>query len=144
MGKVGYDLNIHKLSDNEIRFSQGALKNYDRLSKVIWQGDLYRLVSPYDENRAVLSYVNAEKTQAVLFSYNLHLRFNQLFEKVRLQGLDPGKKYQIIEINLEQGKSSVFSANGKTFTGKYLQEVGLNVSPYQALTSAVFEINEML
>jgi alpha-galactosidase len=40
------------------------------------------------------------------------------------------------------GQHSQFEANGKTFSGDYLMNIGLNVSSGQELTSAVFEIKE--
>jgi alpha-galactosidase len=99
MGKMGYDIQINALTENQLKFSQAAIANYKRLSDVIWHGDMYRLISPYDENRAVLMYVNSEKNKAVLFSYTLNSRFGETFNKVRLQGLYPAKIYKIQEIN---------------------------------------------
>jgi alpha-galactosidase len=142
MGKMGYDLNIHHLSPDELAFSQQAVKKYKQLSPVIWQGDLYRLISPYDENRAVLMYVSKNKASSVLFAYNLHARFRENFIPVHLQGLDPSKNYKISEINLMPGKESAFEANGKVYSGDYLMKAGIKVSDGQELTSAVFEIDE--
>ena len=142
MGKMGYDMNIHHLSDDELTFSQQAVKTYKRLSPVIWQGDLYRLVSPYEENRAVLTYVSKDKSNAVLFAYNMHARFREKFLPVRLEGLDPLKNYKINEVNLIPGKKSNFEANGNVYSGDYLMKVGIKVSNDQELSSAVFEINQ--
>jgi len=72
---------------------------------VIWHGDLYRLVSPYDENRAVLMYVNSSKNKAVLFAYTL-MQVRRKFNQVRLQGLDPLKliKYRkLISLLMDAG-----------------------------------------
>jgi alpha-galactosidase len=54
---------------------------------------------------------------------------------VRLNGLDPQKKYKVKEINAE-GKESDFS-------GDYLMKIGLSVSSEKELTSKVFEITAM-
>ena len=140
MGKLGYDINVGKMTPEELEFSQQAVKNYKRLSPVIWQGDQYRLISPYEENRAVLMYVDNNKDKAVLFSYNLHSRFREVFTRVKLQGLDPQKNYKVEETNLFPGTKSHFPEQGKTFTGDYLMNEGITVSPGKALTSAVFEI----
>ena len=143
MGKMGYDIQVNGLSEKELKFSQDAIANYKRLSDVIWHGDLYRLVSPYDENRAVLMYVNSSKNKAVLFAYTLNSRFGEKFNQVRLQGLDPAKTYKILEVNVSSdGRRFGPSENGKSYTGDYLMKIGLNVSSGEALTSSVFEINE--
>jgi alpha-galactosidase len=100
MGKMGYDIPVNELTEKELKFSQDAIVNYKRLSDVIWHGDLYRLASPYEGNRAVLMYVNSSRNKAVLFSYTLNSRYGESFNKVRLQGLDPAKTYKIQEINI--------------------------------------------
>jgi alpha-galactosidase len=148
MGKLGYDIKVDEMSGNDLKFSQTAISNYKRLSNIIWKGDLYRLVSPYEENRAVLMYVNQEKTKAVLFSYTLNARFGETFDRVRLQGLDPAGIYKVIEINESNegrrgfGMQPGMSGNGKSYTGDYLMKVGLTAGSSSALTSAVYEITE--
>jgi len=143
MGKMGYDIPVNALSEKELKFSQDAIANYKRLSDVIWHGDLYRLISPYEENRAVLMYVNGSKDKAVLFGYTLNSRFNENFNRVRLQGLDPLKTYKIQEINVVPGGFQHGpSDSGKSYTGDYLMKVGLTIGGGFALTSNVFEITE--
>jgi alpha-galactosidase len=91
MGKLGFDIHVGGLKQNELQFCQEAVANYKRLSPVIWQGDLYRLISPYEESRAVLMYVNQDKTKSVVFSYTLHPLIDPNYSLVRLEGLDPLK-----------------------------------------------------
>ncbi len=149
MGKLGYDIKVNEMSDNDLKFSQNAISNYKRLSDIIWKGDLYRLMSPYEENRAALMYVNQAKTKAVFFCYNLNTRFNETFGRVRLQGLDPEKVYKIQEINISREGRRGFgmggpgmSESGKIYTGDYLMKVGLKAGSPAALTSVVYEITE--
>lgn len=141
MGKMGYDLKVNALTDNELKFSQDAVANYKRLSDIIWHGDLYRLISPYDENRAVLMYVGNTKTKAVLFAYTLNSRFGESFLPVRLQGLDPARTYNVKEINMFPGERTSIGS-GKTYTGDYLMKIGLNIGTGAPLTSTVLEIFE--
>jgi alpha-galactosidase len=141
MGKMGYDIPVNELTDKELKFSQEAITNYKRLSEVIWHGDLYRLISPYEENRAVLMYVNDSKSKAVLFAYTLNSRFGETFNRVRLQGLDPSKRYKIQEINVSpEGRRLGSSENGKNYTGDYLMKVGINAGTGSPLSSTVYEI----
>jgi alpha-galactosidase len=143
MGKMGYDLKVNELSEKELKFSQEAIANYKRLSELIWHGDLYRLISPYEENRAVLMYVNSTRNKAVLFAYTLNSRFGESFNHVRLQGLDPAKTYKIMEINTSaETRRFGPSESGKSYTGDYLMKVGLNANSSMPLTSSVFEITE--
>jgi alpha-galactosidase len=140
MGKMGWDIQVNKMTESELKFSQDALANYKRLNNVIWQGELFRLISPYDENRAVLMYVNENKSKAALFSYTLNLRYGDSFKNVLLKGLDPLKKYQVKEINVATRPQ--FRGTGKAYSGDYLMKVGLNVSSTQSLSSVVLEITE--
>ena len=143
MGKMGYDIEVNKMTENELKFSQNAIINYKRLSDIIWHGDLYRLVSPYDGNRAVLMYVSKNKSKAVLFGYTLNSRYGESFTRVRLQGLDPAKTYKVQEINLSnEGRRPMMSENGRSYTGDYLMNAGLNVGSATPLSSAVYEISE--
>ncbi|PSL20871.1 alpha-galactosidase [Chitinophaga ginsengisoli] len=143
MGRLGYDINVDKFTPEELAFSQQAVGNYRRLYPVISHGDLYRLISPYDENRAVLMYVSNVKDKAVIFSYNLHTRYGESFPNVRLEGLDVTKQYKVEEINTADGKASNWKENGKVFTGDYLMKVGLPVSGRRELTSMVLELTGM-
>jgi alpha-galactosidase len=143
MGKMGYDIQVNGLTDKELKFSQDAIANYKRLSDVIWHGDLYRLISPYEENRAVLMYVNSSKSKAVLFAYTLNSRFGESFNQVRLQGLDPAGTYKIQEINASaEGRRFGPSESGKSYTGDYLMKIGLHIGTGSPLTSTVFELTE--
>lgn len=142
MGKMGYDIRVNNFTPQELQFSNDAVKTYKQISDVIWFGDLYRLISPYEENRAILMYVSENKSRAVLFNYFTNTRRKDIFSRVLLQGLDPNKKYRIREINLFPGTKSAQPDNDKTFSGEYLMNLGLNLAPGRAtaLSSNVFEI----
>jgi alpha-galactosidase len=142
MGKLGYDIEVSKMTPAEFQFSQQALKDYKRLSPVIWQGDLFKLRSPYESNQPALMYVTPKQDKAVLYGYNLRTRFHETVLPVRLQGLDPARRYRLTEINLMPGQKSNLPANGQTYSGDYLMKVGVLVSDGEAkaLTSHVLEL----
>jgi len=144
MGKMGYDIRINNFTGQELEFSKNAVKTYSEISDVIWKGDLYRLISPYDQNRAVLMYVNDAQSRAVLFNYHMNLRKKDNFSKVLLEGLNPSKSYRVREINLLPGTSSTLPDNNKILSGAYLMEAGINIAPGkpQSLTSNIIEITE--
>jgi alpha-galactosidase len=143
-GRLGYDIRVNEFTSQELQFSQEAIKTYKRISDVIWQGDLYRIISPYDEPRAVTMYVSENKSKAVLFNYNLNIRRKDIFTRVQLQGLDAQKKYRLKEINLFPGTKAANPDNDKVFTGEYLMNIGLNLTPGKvtSLSSNVYEITE--
>jgi len=143
MGKMGYDIRVNEMTADELTFSKQAVQNYNRLKDLVWKGDLYRLVSPYEDDRAVLMYTNESKNKAILFAYSLHPRaFNQ-YSAVRLLGLDANKNYKLEEINKMPNSRGRFVADGKTFSGDYLMKIGLQLPNNGDLTSAVIEISEV-
>lgn len=140
MGKMGFDIDLSKLSETDRKFAAEAVKQYNQLKNLIWSGDLYRLISPYDENRAVLMYVDNQKSDAVVFTYTTHCRYGEEFGRVRLQGLAPDKMYRITEVNLYPGTQSKLEGNGKTLSGDYLMKTGLRVDPKGEQSSKVFTL----
>lgn len=146
MGKMGYDIRVNEMTPEELEFSKAAVQNYNRLKELIWNGDMYRLISPYEEERAVVMYVNGDQSKSVLFSYALHPRSMNRFTPVRLQGLDPNKSYKIEEINKMKGGRGpgMFGGgfSGKTYSGDYLMKVGISLPNNSELTSSVIEITE--
>ena len=140
MGKLGFDIHVGGLKENELKYCQDAVANYKRLSPVIWQGDLYRLISPYEDSRAVLMYVNENKTQSVLFSYTLHPLTDPNYSSVRLEGLDAKKRYKVKEINVMPQARNTFEESGNVYSGDFLMKIGLKVSSSWQQTSVVLEI----
>lgn len=143
MCKLGFDLGLQELSADELAYCQQAVANWKRLSPAVMDGDQYRLVSPYESNHAAVEYVDKSRNMAVLFAYDLSPRYQEKISPVKLQGLDPDKKYLVKEINLMPGTKSYMSQNGKTYTGDYLMKVGLNVFSWNHNVSKVVELQAL-
>ena len=145
MGKLGYDIVVSKLAANDLAFSQQALKTYERLKPVIYQGDLFRLQSPYTNDIASVMYVSEKQDKAVLFSYLVNSRFKAGSDlpPIRLRGLQPGKQYKVQETNLMPGAKSPINSS-ITYSGDFLMTVGLNPAVNDRRTSVVLEISEAL
>ncbi len=148
MDKMGWDIRVEEFTPDELAFSQQALKDYNRLKNVIWFGDMYRLISPYEESRASLMYVSEAKDKAVLFCYTMNAYRENITNPVKLQGLDPDKKYSVKEINimLREGRRPPRFGGGnenQVYSGDYLMKVGYNIMSGRGdLSSNVFEITE--
>jgi alpha-galactosidase len=142
MGKMGYDIVVSKLEPKELEFSQNALKNYDNLKETIWHGDMYRLVNPFENQMASVQFVSDSKDRAVVFNYLTENRYDQnsLLGPIKLKGLVADKKYQVKEINVYPGTSSLIDST-KIYSGEYLMTIGLNPFVSSRRTSVVLEIN---
>lgn len=140
MCKLGFDLGLKELSADELLYCQEAVANWKRLQPVILDGSQYRLVSPYESNHMAVNYVGADSLKAVLFAYDLYPRYQEKLLPVKLQGLDPHKRYKVEEINLMPDVESTLPANGKELSGDYLMKVGLDVLGFTPMRSHVIEI----
>lgn len=140
MCKLGFDLGLKELSADELAYCQTVVANFKRLDKVILDGDMYRLVSPYDGNHMAVMYNAADKAKAVLYTYDIHPRFGEKLLPVKAQGLDPARQYKVEEINLMPGAKSSLPGNGKTFSGDYLMKVGLSPFTTRQTNSRVIEL----
>jgi alpha-galactosidase len=144
MGKIGYDIVVSKLSKPELQFSQEALKTYDRVKTTIWQGDLFRLSSPYTSDVASLAYVNEAKDKAVWFSYLVKNRYKAgSVAPIKLKGLDPAKRYKIQELNVYPGTRSAINADTTTYSGNYLMTIGFNPQVSTRRESVVLDVTEV-
>lgn len=143
MGKLGFDIVIKHLNDNDLNYVQQAVKTYNNIKPIIWQGDQYRLANPTEGSLASMLYVNAAKTSAVMFNFLVNNRYDQGSKfPVRLKGLDPAKHYRIKELNVYPGTSSTIDS-AKTYTGEFLMTIGFNPNVNTGRTSVILEIESI-
>ncbi|HEX5170217.1 MAG TPA: alpha-galactosidase [Cyclobacteriaceae bacterium] len=144
MGKLGFDIVASRLSENDMNFAREAVNNYRSFKEIVWHGDLFRLVNPHEHDVAALMYVNAERSQAVVFNYlvNYRQRLVEPQKPIRLDGLDPGKKYRVREINIYPGSKSPIDSSS-VHTGDFLMNIGINPNISSGRTSVVLEVREV-
>ncbi len=105
-------------------------------------GDLYRLISPYDKKGvASLMYCSPEKEKAVFFAYKLEHFVNQVVPRFRMAGLDPNKKYRIEELNRTGNRP--LSVEGKSFSGSFLMNEGIELYLMREYASCVLKLTEV-
>ena len=103
-----------------------AINEYKEIRPIVQFGDLYRLMSPYDEKGvASLMYVAPEKDKAVFYWWKTRAFRNEILPKVAMKGLDPDKIYTVKELNSIDNKKLSFE--GKAYSGKFLMENGLEM-----------------
>lgn len=140
MGKLGFDIAVSHLNEKDLRFCQEALKTYNAIKPIIWQGDQYRLQSPLDNAVAAVLYVNAQKTTGIVFNYLVNNRYDAGSAlPIRLKGLDPAKKYTLRELNVYPGITSTIDSS-KVYSGEFLMKVGFNPDVKSGRNSVVLEV----
>ncbi len=140
MGKMGFDIKLSDMSDNDLAYCKEAVKNYRRLSPVIMDGNMYRLYSPYEGPHAVTQFVGTDQKSSVVFAFNTYPRWGERNNPVLLKGLNPDTRYRVREINMWPGANSSLGCNDRVYSGQYLMNVGLSLLNTRKLTSYVLEI----
>ena len=140
MGKLGFDIRTDEMTDAERTYCKEAIANCKRLAPVIWDGDLYRLVSPYEGNHAATQFCSPDGQHAVVFAFDIHPSHAERLQTVKLEGLNPQTRYKLEEINLMPGQRSRLRGNGSTYSGDFLMKVGLNLFSEGTMQSKVIEL----
>ena len=144
MCRMGMEMVPAHMTDAEKAYAKRAISEYKRLRNVIQQGDLYKLVSPYEGNKnwASLMYVNPSKEKAVVFIYRMLLTRRMSDKIIKFQGLDPDRKYLIKEVAPEvEGKP--YEIDGKVVSGRYLMEEGIVIRELANDVSLRGQINDI-
>lgn len=133
-GRLGMEIQPKNMSDADKEQCRRAIADYKRVRPVVQFGDIYRLLSPYDDKGvASLMYVTPGKDRAVFFWWKLRHMANDHLPRVTFAGLDPARSYRVTE--LDRAGESRLSFEGKTFSGRFLMENGLEL-PYGGACSS--------
>ena len=142
-GVLGIGNDLSKWGDKEKNIAREKISLYKKIRPLVQQGTAYRLVNPFEENRSAIQYVNDAKSEAVLFCYNMahYLPSSKLDTRgsqvIRLRGLDREKSYRIHREGMEASKQDTNS-----YTGAYLEDIGLAWPTYGSFKSVILTIKE--
>lgn len=140
-GRMGMELQPAHMTDEDKAFARRAIADYKKIRPVVQQGDLYRLISPFDKSGyASLMYVTPEKERAAYFVYKMEQYHNMPTPAFKMAGLDPQKTYLVKELTVV-GKP--IPQDGKQFTGAFLMETGLDFTVGGEHASRVLELKEV-
>lgn len=111
-GTFGLELDPTKLTDEETEIIRSQIKDYHRNYELVNRGDLYRLISPFDNPyRAAWQFVSPDKSRTMFTLVTMRREFRQHLI-VKLRGLDPDAYYRNEE-------------TGEVFSGALLMNAGL-------------------
>ncbi|MBQ7596698.1 MAG: alpha-galactosidase [Clostridia bacterium] len=114
-GTFGYELDPRKLTDEEREIVKQQVKDYHKYYWLHRNGDLYRVISPFeDKHKAAWALVSPDKSEMLFTLVYMRQETNtSLF--IRFKGLDPEKYY-------------VCEQDGETYSGAFLMNAGLNLT----------------
>lgn len=114
-GNFGYELDLTKFTAEEQETAKQQIETYKEIRGLVQQGELYRLLSPFEGNETSWMFVSRDRNEALLFYFKVLAEPNAPLRNVKLEGLDPEKNYCL-------------EASGEIYGGDRLMALGLPVS----------------
>ena len=125
-GRLGMEIQPANMTEAEKDLCRKAIADYKRIRPVVQFGDIYRLVSPYDDHGfASMMHVASDKSAAVFYWWKIANFYDEHFGRVPMTGLDPERSYRVTELNRIDVKPLPYE--GKVFSGRFLIENGLEI-----------------
>ncbi|WP_233500633.1 alpha-galactosidase, partial [Paenibacillus antibioticophila] len=111
-GNFGYELDLTKFTEEECEIVKSQVEAYKELRGLVQQGEMYRLLSPFEGNVTAWMFVSPDRSEALLFYFRVLAEPNAPLSLVKLQGLDPHRNYQRVQ-------------GGEVYGGDRLMHAGL-------------------
>ncbi len=92
-GNFGYELDLTTFTDNERELVKLQTSQYKEIRQLLQQGDLYRLLSPFEGNYTSWMVVAKDQRKAVVFYFRTLAEPNPALRRLKLQGLNPELDY---------------------------------------------------
>lgn len=102
-GAFGYELDLNRLSDEEIAVVKQQIADYKENRKLLHQGIFYRLKSPFEGNDTAWMVVSEDKEQGIAAYYQVLNPANAGWLRLKLQGLCEDMLYEV-SMDGESGK----------------------------------------
>lgn len=114
MGQFGLELDLKKLSEEELSETAKCIEQFKKLRNTIHFGDMYRLKSPFEGNLTAWQFVAEDGTESVVCICNTLAEANGPYHFIKLQGLESDAIYEDKE-------------NGIKLSGETLMQIGISV-----------------
>lgn len=136
-GIFGYELDLNCLTEDEKRLVAEQIAFVKEHRQLIMTGTFYRLCSPFDGNSAAWMVVSDDRQEALVGYYRMRYTPNGPFTRLKLQGLDRDRAYQI------SGRAGCYFGDELIHTGLVIEDSDLCNSGGD-FSSGVFYIQTVL
>lgn len=118
-GNFGYELDLTKFTDEEKVEVKRQVALYKEIRSLVQQGELYRLINPFEENgnETAWMFVSEDKAEALVFYFKVLAEPHPPKKVLKLKGLDPERNYVV------EGEG--------TYGGDRLMHAGIGFAPKQ-------------
>ncbi|WP_310830194.1 alpha-galactosidase [Paenibacillus pedocola] len=109
-GNFGYELDLTKFTAEEQEEAAAQIAFYKEIRSLVQQGEMYRLLSPFEGNDTAWMFVSADRSEALACYFQVLAGPNPAHTRLRLQGLDPAKDYVLKETGAVYGGDRLMHA----------------------------------
>lgn len=114
MGQFGYELDLNKLSDEEIELAKQQVKFYKEYGHIMHTGDCYRISSPFESDMSVIEFISSDKDTVLVNICSREALPNAPLKRIILKNLEDDALYE------KQG-------SGEQMTGGELCSIGIQL-----------------
>lgn len=132
LGQFGYELDLNKLTDEEIAQVREQITRRKELADVIHSGDLYRLASPFDSNHMAWQINSEDGDTVIYFNCTILGRPAPYVNYTPLHDLEPNAIYAV------RGDEE-----GRRYSGDALMSVGLSFTDKIDFTSRLIVLDKV-
>lgn len=127
MGQLGLEIDPRRAEPEFQAAAKTGVAAYKQVREIVQLGDQFRHASPFDSQTPSLNYVSPDKTRALVLAYQLAETKGTTAASAPVSGLDPGKLYEITEINLPAGDDQPRLGNigARSKTGRAWMDEGI-------------------
>lgn len=97
-GTFGYELDPREFNEDEFSEIKGYIELQKRIAPLVYEGDMYRLWSPFKSDSAAWMFVSLDKTRAIVIAVNIRRIVGKLLPRLKLRGLNPDIVYHVEEL----------------------------------------------
>lgn len=102
-GAFGYELDLNKITDIEKEKVKYQIEFFKKNRRLFQFGDFYRLISPFNNNRASWMVLSKDKKEGIIAVYEFMSQANKGYDFIKIPEVDSEKLYKIDSI-VVQGK----------------------------------------
>ncbi len=110
-GQYGFELDLNKLSEEEIETVKAQIVRYKKIGNVLHRGDLYRLASPFENRHCAWGFESEDKNKIVLIQCSITGRPHSAFYRITLP--------------MAQEEAIYKTEDGTVYAGDYLKNHGI-------------------
>lgn len=105
----GYELDLTTLTESEKLSVKQQVATYKTIRRLVQFGDFIRLASPFDGNTCAWEFVTPDRSECLVFTFQVLSSAQPTISLIKLAGLDPKREYQNLATNEIVGGDELMS-----------------------------------